>query len=53
MTGFEFAKAFDDTEHKVCVLLLDALKAACNMAGIDFDSMNDKEKMNMARNLLK
>ena len=53
MTGFEFAKTFDTMEEKMLVLFLDAVKTACNMAGIDFDSMSDEEKMNMAYGLMK
>ena len=53
MTGFEFAKTFDMAEEKMSVLLLDAVKTACNMAGIDFDSMSVEEKMNMVYGLMK
>ena len=53
MTGFEFAKTFDTMEEKMLVIFLDAVKTACNMAGIDFDSMSDEEKMNLAYGLIK
>lgn len=33
MTGYEYAKQFNTAEEKVCVLILDAIKAAYNMAG--------------------
>ena len=53
MTGFEFAKTFDTMEEKVLVLFVDAVKAACDMDGIDFDSMSDEEKVNMVYRLMK
>lgn len=45
MTGFEFAKQFDTIEEKMCVLVLDAMKKAYAMAGMDFDKLSDDEKM--------
>lgn len=45
MMGFEYVKQFDTTEEKVCVLILDAIKAAYNMAGINFDNLTESQKM--------
>ena len=45
MTGYEYAKQFNTTEEKVCVLILDAIKAAYNMAGKNFDNLTESQKM--------
>lgn len=53
MTGFEFAQQFDTTGEKVIVLVIDALKKAYNMAGLDFDTLTAEEKMSAIKNALK
>ena len=53
MTGFEFAQQFDTTSEKVIVLVIDALKKAYNMAGLDFDTLTAEEKMSAIKNVLK
>ena len=53
MTGFEFAQQFDTTSEKVIVLVIDALKKAYNMVGLDFDTLTAEEKMSAIKNALK
>lgn len=45
MTGFEFAQQFNTTSEKVIVLVIDALKKAYNMAGLDFETLTTEEKI--------
>ena len=52
MTGFEFAKQFDTVEEKMIVLFMDAAKAAYNMAGIDFDSLPEQDKMDIVYKMM-
>ena len=52
MKGLEFAKQFDTIEEKMIVLFMDAAKTAYNMAGIDFDSLPDQEKMDIVYNMM-
>ena len=52
MTGFEFAKQFDNAEEKMIVLFMDAAKTAYNMAGMDFDSLPDQEKMDIVYKMM-
>ena len=52
MTGFEFAKQFDTAEEKMIVLFMDAAKTAYNMAGMDFDSLPEQEKMDIVYNMM-
>lgn len=47
MTGFEFAKQFDTIEEKTIVMFMDAAKTAYEMAGMDFDSLPEQEKMDI------
>ena len=47
MTGFEFAKQFDTIEEKMIVMFMDAAKTAYKMAGMDFDSLPEQEKMDI------
>lgn len=51
--GFEFMKTYDTVEEKTCVLILGAIKTACAMASIDFDSLSDADKTAMIHKLLK
>ena len=52
MTGFEFAKQFDTIDEKMIVLFMDAAKTAYNMAGMDFDSLPDQEKMDIVYKMI-
>ena len=52
VTGFEFAKQFDTAEEKMIVLFMDAAKTAYNMAGMDFDSLQEQEKMGIVYNMM-
>ena len=52
MTGFEFAKQFDTVEEKMIVLFIDAAKMAYNMAGMDFDSLPEQEKMGIVYKMM-
>ena len=52
MTGFEFAKQFDTIEEKMIVLFMDAAKTAYNMAGMDFDSLPEQEKMGIVYKMM-
>ena len=52
MKGFEFAKQFDTIEGKMIVLFLDAAKTAYNMAGMDFDSLPDQEKIDIVYKMM-
>ena len=47
MTGFEFAKQFNTIEEKMIVLFMDAAKTAYNMAGMNFDSLPEQEKLDI------
>lgn len=53
MTGFEYAKQFDTDLEKMSVLVLDAFKAACNMAEVDYESLTDIQKMDVILKTLK
>ena len=53
MKGFEFAKQFDTIEEKMIVLFMDAAKTAYNMAGMDFDSLPEHEKMDIIYKMMK
>lgn len=52
MTGFEFAKQFDTIEEKIIVLFVDAAKTAYSMAGMDFDSLPEQEKMDIVYKMM-
>ena len=52
MKGFEFAKQFDTAEEKMIVLFMDAAKTAYNMAGMDFDSLPEQEKMDIVYKMM-
>ena len=52
MTGFEFAKQFDTIEEKMIVLFMDAAKTAYNMAGMDFDSLPEQDKIDIVYNMI-
>ena len=52
MTGFEFAKQFDTIEGKMIVLFMDAAKTAYNMAGMDFDSLPEQDKIDIVYNMI-
>ena len=52
MTGFEFAKQFDNAEEKMIVLFMDAAKTAYNMAGMDFDRLPEQEKMDIVYKMM-
>ena len=52
MKGFEFAKQFDTIEEKMIVLFMDAAKTAYNMAGMDFDSLPEQEKMDIVYKMM-
>ena len=53
MTGFEYLQRFESLEEKTAVLIMDAIKTAYNMAGKDFDSLTEAEKMEAINNLIK
>lgn len=53
MTGFEFAKQFNTVDEKMIVLFMDAAKTAYNMAGMDFDSLPEREKMDIVYKMMK
>ena len=53
MTGFEFAKQFDTIEKKMIVMFMDAAKTAYKMAGMDFDSLPEQEKMDIIYKTMK
>ena len=53
MNGFEFAQQYSTIEEKMSVLILDAVKTAYNMAGLDFDSLTEEEKLNAINTLIK
>ena len=52
MTGFEFAKQFDTIEEKMIVLFIDAAKTDYNMADMDFDSLQEQEKMDIVYKMM-
>ena len=52
MNGFEFAKNFRTNEEKMFVLFLDAVKTAYHMAGKDFDSLSQEDKMSAVMELM-
>ena len=52
MKGFEFAKQFYTAEEKMIVLFMDAAKTAYNMAGMDFDSLPEQEKMDIVYKMM-
>ena len=52
MTGFEFANKFNTIEEKMIVLFMDAAKTAYNMAGMDFDSLPEQEKMDIVYKMM-
>ena len=52
MTGFEFAKQFNTIGEKMIVLFMDAAKTAYNMAGMDFDSLPEREKMDIVYKMM-
>ena len=52
MTGFEFAKQFNTIEEKMIVLFMDVAKTAYNMAGMDFDSLPEREKMDIVYKMM-
>lgn len=53
MTGFEYLQNMNSIEEKTAVLILDAIKTAYNMAGKDFDSLTEAEKMEAINKLIK
>lgn len=53
MTGFEFAQQFDTMGEKAIVLVMDALKKAYKMAGLDFDTLTTEEKISAIKNVVK
>ena len=53
MTGFEYQKKYKSIEEKAAVLILDAIKTAYLMAGKDFDSLTEAEKMEAINNIFK
>lgn len=53
MTGFEYSQTVNTIEEKTAVLILDAIKKAYNMAGIDFDSLTEEEKLNAINTIIK
>lgn len=53
MTGFEFAKQFGTIEKKTIVMFMDAAKTAYKMAGMDFDSLPEQEKMDIVYKMMK
>ena len=52
MKGFEFAKRFDTIEEKMIVLFMDAAKTSYNMAGMDFDSLPEQEKIDIVYKMI-
>ena len=52
MKGLEFAKQFDTAEEKMIVLFMDAAKTAYNMAGMNFDSLPEQEKMDIVYKMM-
>ena len=52
MKGFEFANQFDTIEEQIIVLFMDAAKTAYNMAGMDFDSLPEQEKMDIVYKMM-
>ena len=52
MKGFEFAKRFDTIEEKMIVLFMDAAKTAYKMAGMDFDSLPEQEKIDIVYKMI-
>ena len=52
MSGFEYAKQFNTIEEKMIVLFMDAAKTAYNMAGMDFDSLPEREKMDIVYKMM-
>ena len=52
MKGFEFAKRSDTIEEKMIVLFMDAAKTAYNMAGMDFDSLPEQEKIDIVYKMI-
>ena len=52
MKGFEFAKQFDTIEEKTIVLFMDAANTAYNMAGMDFESLPEQEKMGIVYKMM-
>ena len=52
MKGFEFAKRFDTIEEKMIVLFMEAAKTAYNMAGMDFDSLPEQEKIDIVYKIM-
>ena len=52
MKGFEFAKQFETIEGKMIVLFMYADKTAYNMAGMDFDSLPEQEKMDIVYKMM-
>lgn len=52
MKGFEFAKQFDTIEEKMIVLFMDAAKTDYNMAGMDFDSLHEQEKIDVVYKMM-
>ena len=52
MKGCEFAKQFETIEGKKIVLFMDADKTAYNMAGMDFDSLPEQEKMDIVYKMM-
>ena len=52
MKDFEFAKRFDTIEEKTIVLFMDAAKTAYNMAGMDFDSLPEQEKIDIVYKMI-
>ena len=53
MTGFEFAQQFDTMGEKAIVLVMDALKKAYKIAGLDFDALTTEEKISAIKNVFK
>lgn len=53
MTGFEFAKQFGTIEGKTIVMFMDAAKTAYKMAGMDFESLPEQEKMDIVYKMMK
>ena len=52
MIGFDLAKQFDTIEENMIVLFMDAAKTAYNMAGMDFDSLPEQEKMDIVYKMM-
>lgn len=53
MEAFEFAQQYNTLEEKTAVLILGAIKMAYNMAGLDFDSLTEEEKLRAIDKLIK